>query len=287
MSSLPDSSDHLAPDSQSDSTRPFDDESYVAYDSQRFDSFSNFADSESVKESLDDSQIPNNFENGNGIFASEFPIDASGDSFSNGDQVNGVFVESDGPVLPPPSEMQEEGLALREWRRQNAILLEQKEKREKELLKQIIEEANEYKVAFSEKRKVTCESNKNSNREKERLFLVNHEKFHKEADKNYWKSIAELIPSEVPVLEKKGGKKNEQKKPSIIVLQGPKPGKPSDLSRMRHILLKLKHETPQHLTLIPSSSTASSDAVKAGTAAAATTVNAAAIETSSEAVVAA
>uniref|UniRef100_A0A2P2K7K7 Clathrin light chain n=1 Tax=Rhizophora mucronata TaxID=61149 RepID=A0A2P2K7K7_RHIMU len=160
---------------------------------------------------------------------------------------DGVF-SSDGPVLPPPTEMApEEGFALREWRRQNAIQLEEKEKREKEMRKQIIEEAEAYTQAFYEKRKVNVETNKAINREKETLFVANQEKFHKEADKQYWKAIAELIPNEVPNIEKKRGKKDQEKKPSITVVQGPKPGKPTDLSRMRHILVKLKHAPPPHM----------------------------------------
>ncbi|XP_057988619.1 clathrin light chain 2-like isoform X2 [Hevea brasiliensis] len=63
----------------------------------------------------------------------------------------------------------EEGFALREWRRENAIRLEEKEKREKELLSQMIEEAGEYKVEFYRKREVTCENNKVTNREKEKI----------------------------------------------------------------------------------------------------------------------
>lgn len=81
----------------------------------------------------------------------------------------------------------------------------------------------------------------------EQLYLANQEKFHKEADKNYWKTIAELIPREVPNIEKKRGKKDQDKKPSITVVQGPKPGKPTDLARMRQILLKLKHTPPPHM----------------------------------------
>lgn len=53
--------------------------------------------------------------------------------------------------------------------RQNAIQLEEKEKREKEVLKQIIEEANQYKEEFHKKREVTCENNKAANREKEKV----------------------------------------------------------------------------------------------------------------------
>lgn len=77
--------------------------------------------------------------------------------------------------------------------------------------------------------------------------MSGQEKFHKEADKQYWKSIAELIPNEVPNIEKRRGKKEQEKKPSITVIQGPKPGKPTDLSRMRHILVKLKHNPPPHM----------------------------------------
>lgn len=80
-----------------------------------------------------------------------------------------------------------------------------------------------------------------------KLYWVNQEKFHKEVDKHYWKAIAELIPREVPNIEKKRGKKDPDKKPSVMVIQGPKPGKPTDLGRMRQIFLKLKTNPPPHM----------------------------------------
>ncbi|GFY84546.1 clathrin light chain protein [Actinidia rufa] len=46
----------------------------------------------------------------------------------------------------------------------NTIRLEEKEKREKEMLREIIEEADEYKVEFYRRRKLACENNKASNR---------------------------------------------------------------------------------------------------------------------------
>lgn len=53
---------------------------------------------------------------------------------------------------------------------QNAILLEEKEKREKELRIQILEEADIYIQEFYEKRKLNVESNKTNNREREKVL---------------------------------------------------------------------------------------------------------------------
>ncbi|GFY82097.1 clathrin light chain protein [Actinidia rufa] len=244
------------------STRSFDDgDGYLGYESQRFDSFSNFANSASVKDSdspfftsqpIPETPYPPPTHVSVGGLSPD-PVEFS--SFSpeaDGDVFDGGYVAADGPILPPPAEMEaEEGVALREWRRLNAIRLEEKEKMEKELLSQIIAEAEDYKVDFHRRRKVTCETNKASNREKEKVFLTSQGKFHAEADKNYWKTIADLVPNEVPAIEKKRGKKEQEKKASIVVIQGPKPGKPTELSRMRQILIKLKHNTPPHLKHSP------------------------------------
>lgn len=99
------------------------------------------------------------------------------------------------------------------------------------------------------------------------LFLANQQKFHAEAEKDYWKSIADLIPREVPTIEKRG-KKEKEKQPSIMVMQGPKPGKPTDLSRMRQIVIKLKHNTPPHMKPNPPEATESKKDAKPGAPAA-------------------
>ncbi|CAN7047372.1 unnamed protein product, partial [Brassica rapa subsp. trilocularis] len=82
------------------------------------------------------------------------------------------------------------------------------------------------KKAFYEKREKTIETKKADNREREK---------------------SELISREVPNIDKKRGKNDPDKKPSVIVIQGPKPGKPTDLGRMRQIFLKRKTNPPPHM----------------------------------------
>ncbi|WCJ19843.1 Clathrin light chain protein [Euphorbia peplus] len=243
-----------------ESTRhPFEDDNingeYAAYTPPEFQSSFTGDDNEDVFES----HAPD-YSGDGGAFETEV----------NGSGFDGEFGGSDGPILPPPSEMAEEGFALREWRRQNALVLEEKEKKEKELLSQILQEAEEFKVEFYKKREIGCENNKSTNREREKVVIANQEKFHTEADKQYWKAIAELIPNEVPTIEKKRGKKDQDKKPGITVIQGPKPGKPTELSRMRQILIKLKHNTPPHLKHSPPPPAAPKKDAKSGDEAAKT-----------------
>ncbi|CAJ1949044.1 unnamed protein product [Sphenostylis stenocarpa] len=257
------------------SSQPFDgDGAFAGY------SFSNF-DGNSVKDSAGDSSPifgGASYNDGDDVFSAHAaaeitsppPIYSATEGFAafspeqNGEGVDGGFGNSAGPILPPPMDMaMEEGFALREWRRQNAIQLDEKEKKEKEMRLQIIEEAEVYKVEFYRKREVNVENNKASNREREKLFLASWENFHAEADKNYWKAVGELIPHEVPSIEKRG-KKDKEKKPSIVVIQGPKPGKPTDLSRMRQILLKLKHNLPPHMKPKPPPSSETKKDAKTG-----------------------
>ncbi|RVW81326.1 Clathrin light chain 2 [Vitis vinifera] len=283
------------------STRPFDDDGYLGYDprlpSQRFDSFHQLRRFESVKESVEDSPIYN---------SASYALPTMCSLLSQS-QILPLLPRSMSPAVDSlrismnsrPFRPKQTGRCsmkvlldrmvrfsrlLRRCNRrrvllsesgegrQNAITLEEKEKREKELLSQIIDEADEYKVEFYRRRTITCETNKTHKQGKGegiKLFIANQEKFHAEADKNYWKAIAELIPNEVPAIEKKRGKKDQDKKPSIVVIQGPKPGKPTDLSRMRQILLKLKHNTPPHLKPSPPPAPAPAKDAKTGNSASA------------------
>ncbi|KAE8684784.1 Clathrin light chain 3 [Hibiscus syriacus] len=247
----------------------FDDDGYLGYDPRLASHQSQSFDADSVKDSVaDPPPMFNNQSHGTGadvVFSSQSmpetpslpPIYGGGGGHSafsseqNGEGVNGDHSGgSDGPTLPPPAEMEpEEGSALREWRRKNLIRLQEKDKKEKEMVEQIIKEADEYKAEFYKKISIAAENNRTSNRNKEKIYVENREKFHGEAEKNYWKAIAELVPHELPTIEK--GKKDKEKQPSIVVIQGPKPGKPTDLARMRKILVKLKHNPPPHMNTKP------------------------------------
>jgi hypothetical protein len=82
-------------------------------------------------------------------------------------------------------------------------------------------------------------------------FLANQEAFHRDAHKDYWKAVAELIPNELPTIDKGGKKDKKDKKPGIVAIKGPKPGKSTDMTRLRQIFVKLKHHPPPHMKYVP------------------------------------
>ncbi|KAG6514293.1 hypothetical protein ZIOFF_024643 [Zingiber officinale] len=266
--------------------RPFDD-GYIGYDprlpSQRFDSFSTFsppedADNPAPPASAFPVDVSSGGDGDGFVFLSDdapvhhqqqdisddygIPVPDDGYGFSsspftmpqangmaNGVEENGEIFSSDGPILPDLDHMQrEEGFLLREWRRSGRLDV-RSDLMNMEYLLQV--PGFKFLLVFSIDLLSMHRQNAIHLEEKERkekeLYLANQEKFHADADKQYWKAISELIPHEIASIEKKRGKKEQEKKPSIVVIHGPKPGKPTDMSRMRQILVKLKHTPPPHM----------------------------------------
>ncbi|PPR95296.1 hypothetical protein GOBAR_AA25370 [Gossypium barbadense] len=224
------------------SSRPFDDDAYMGYDSSSFPpppTGQAFPPHDLTSDTAH--HVPHNL---NRSYSNNLAYIAT--------TTNNIHTNNNNIDPPSPD-------VYGSFRAQNAIHLEEKEKRERAMRDQIIAEAEEYKRSFYEKRDQNCETNKANNREREKLYMANQEKFHKESHLHYWKAIAEIIPREVATIEKKRGRKDPDKTPSVFVIQGPKPGKLTDLSRMRQILLKLKQNPPPHMMPPPKDEKAGKD----------------------------
>ncbi|URD86872.1 Clathrin light chain [Musa troglodytarum] len=73
-----------------------------------------------------------------------------------------------------------------------------------------------------------------------------------------WDFLVDPIISRFANIEKRG--KKEEQKPSFVVIHRPKPGKPTDLSTMCQILVKLKH-TPTPPASSPAKDVAAADEI--------------------------
>ncbi|EFJ13979.1 hypothetical protein SELMODRAFT_47990, partial [Selaginella moellendorffii] len=122
---------------------------------------------------------------------------------------------------------------LRFLARKNAQALEAKENDERDRLAKTLCAAEEHKRELFAKRNAEVEASKKANREKEKVSLESREELHARAPLNYWGAVSELISTK-PAVEKK-------KTDAAIA----KPRKSTDLSRMRQIILKLKHRIPK------------------------------------------
>eukprot|EP00245_Coleochaete_scutata_P015059 TRINITY_DN6574_c0_g1_i1.p1 TRINITY_DN6574_c0_g1~~TRINITY_DN6574_c0_g1_i1.p1 ORF type:complete len:203 (+),score=61.36 TRINITY_DN6574_c0_g1_i1:204-812(+) len=153
--------------------------------------------------------------------------------------------EEAGVKLPPPSAMPtEESILLREWRRKRGLELEEKARISREQHQKILEQAEYEKEIFYNQRQKQVAGAKTNNREKEKVFMAHLEALNAKSGGNYWESVVAFVNFDVVPdrKDKKSGKgANISPRPSTADV---KPGKQTDMSRMRQVLLKLKHNPP-------------------------------------------
>ncbi|CAI5464859.1 unnamed protein product [Closterium sp. Yama58-4] len=155
---------------------------------------------------------------------------------------NGTF--DGGAKLPPPSQMgSEESILLREWRRKKAIELEEKARISREKHQQVLEDSKAELEAFYKKREFQVTQAKANNREKEKAYVDNLLSLNSKQGGNYWESVCAFTNFDVSIKKEKAKKKDEPTRMSTQ-LNDAKPGKHTDLARMRQVLLKLKHNPP-------------------------------------------
>lgn len=178
-------------------------------------------------------------------------------SAPNGDVLDGEY--DDGSKLPPPEAMgPEESTILREWKRKKAIELEEKARVSREKHEQIIAQAKEEQEAFYKKRAAQVEQAKINNREKEEAYVASLENMNPKEGGNYWEAVVNHINFEATTVKKDAKSKAKADGPvrTSTLLATQKPGKQTDLARMRQILVKLK-KTPPAKANAPAAASAS------------------------------
>eukprot|EP00850_Spirogloea_muscicola_P021321 SM000244S08556 [mRNA] locus=s244:48691:54270:- [translate_table: standard] len=133
----------------------------------------------------------------------------------------------------------------REWRAKRAAELEEKERQSRMEHDRILESAEEMRRTAYERQQKSKEQNQINNREKEKVFLANLEALNTpKSGANYWETVTAMVNFDASVPKKDEKRKSAGATRSSQTATDLKPGKQTDLARMRQVLLKLKHTAP-------------------------------------------